>query len=1388
MHNLKVLNPEPSKFALTQSQQLIYTGQKLNPESPLYNVPYAFRISGSLAPDIFIHAFQLLIVRYDSLRITFEENNNVVEQIVWPAVDHIPEIINYKEKPSEIEIETYLIGRSQRIFELTKLLFDCALLQIDQEECIWYLNLHHLITDAGSVALLFNDMAEIYQTLLSKREITFPDPPSFVQYLAHEKESRSAESIKHFEEYWKNGNQDSEPVGPFYGNTINNLTTYSDRVLIELDEDRANLIRGLSQQQPYRMFSPKLAIYNIFASALTLYSYLLTGQGKLSLGSPVHNRDTHTHSCTSGLLMEVYPLFAEIRPQDSVQDLINRMKTRSFDLLSHVQTGLVNAQISRGYNILLNYIPWSFGTFNGKSVRADWLHPGHCDPNHHMRCQILDPGKGGMQLIFDLNRSVFPKDKHEEVARHYLNILDAVTDDVDRPVNSIEIVRDKDKAALLARAESSSGFTDKINFLDAFENKVVENGNKNALICDERSINYDSLNRKANQLAHFMRAKGVKEGDKVGILLQRSIEYITSLLATMKLGAVFVPIASDTPSNRVQFILNDSDCSLYITNEQLISKGGKRITSIDLNSFEKKISESPDEDIHPNVTDQSVAYHLYTSGSTGNPKGVIISRGALDNYLNWASRYYDIGKNAAFPLFTSVGFDLTISSTLLPLMNGGCLYIYPEAVAGPDMSLFKVLADNKVNCIKLTPSHLSMIQGRDLSASILHTVIVGGEEFKTYQADELYNALGGRADIFNEYGPTEATVGSVIYKFKPNEIQDNSLPIGVPICNMQAYVLNDHQLMVPEGVIGELYLAGKSLANGYYKLPDMDEAKFLENPFQPGSKMYRTGDLVRWNEIGQLEFLGRSDDQIKFNGYRVELSDIEANLLEHPAIQNAAVVLMVNEESPKETHVENCMRCGLPSNYPSADFDVRGICHLCNAFEGYKAKVNAYFKTEQDLQNIFRNIKENKGEYDCLSLLSGGKDSTYVLARLVGMGLKVLAFTLDNGYISDQAKENIKSIVKKLGVDHIYGETTHMNEIFVDSLYRHSNVCNGCFKTIYTLSTKVALEKNIPFIVTGLSRGQFFETRLTEELFWEDNDNSGSIDQTILEARKLYHREQDAIKDLLDVSMFEEESTFERVQFVDFYRYSQVTLQEMLLYLKEKVDWKRPTDTGRSTNCLINQLGIHVHKKEKGYSNYAFPYSWDVRLGHKLRDESLEEINEVIDEKEVMRMMEEIGYEERAERNDVVGSLVAYYVGEKDIEPDELIEFLRDRLPAYMIPGIFKRLDAIPITKNGKTDKNTLKELKWVQLSSESSYMAPRNDIEALLEEIWKEVLRLKQVGVFDNFISLGGHSLAAIRITARINEELQLNFQLNKIFDLPSIAEYASYIESTLLELMDEQ
>ena len=391
----------------------------------------------------------------------------------------------------------------------------------------------------------------------------------------------------------------------------------------------------------------------------------------------------------------------------------------------------------------------------------------------------------------------------------------------------------------------------------------------------------------------------------------------------------------------------------------------------------------------------------------------------------------------------------------------------------------------------------------------------------------------------------------------------------------------------------------------------------------------------------------------------------------------------------------------------------------------------------------------------------------------------MLTFTLDNGFISEEAKANVRRVADALGVDHVMGSTPAMNAIFVDSLQRHSNVCQGCFKTIYTLGVQTARERGIPIIVTGLSRGQFFETRLTEDLFTRDDVNVDRIDETILEARKAYHRVDDAVRRHLDVEALQHDETFEEVRFVDFYRYCDASLDEMLDYLDRRLPWVRPSDTGRSTNCLINEAGIWVHKRERGFHNYAFPYSWDVRVGHKTREETLDELDDEIDEANVRRMLREIGYDGPAlDDAPPAHRLVGYYTSPEPIPSAELREAVAARLPASHVPTAFVRLDAVPTTPNGKVDRRALPTPEAERPDLDAAFVPPRTEAEQTLAAIWRDVLRVIEVGAADNFFDLGGDSILAIQIAARA-AEAGLHVAPGLLFQHQTVAALAAAAES---------
>jgi acyl-CoA synthetase (AMP-forming)/AMP-acid ligase II/acyl carrier protein len=605
----------------------------------------------------------------------------------------------------------------------------------------------------------------------------------------------------------------------------------------------------------------------------------------------------------------------------------------------------------------------------------------------------------------------------------------------------------------------------------------------------------------------------------------------------------------------------------------------------------------------------------------------------------------------------------------------------------------------------------------------------------------------------------------------------------VPAAGARILLLDAGSNVVPPGVTGEICIGGPGLARGYLRRPELTAEKFVADPLDPGQRLYRTGDLGRWRADGVMEYLGRSDRQVKVRGVRIEPGEVEAALLAHASIE-AAVVEATRLVPATDHGTHFCTRCGLPSNYPGVHYDEAGVCDQCRGFDSYRTRVGRYFRTLHDLEaEIAAARVRRRGDYDCLLLLSGGKDSTYALCRLVELGARVMTFTLDNGYISEGAKANIRRVTEQLGVPHVFGTTPAMNAIFVDSLKRHSNVCNGCFKTLYTLGARHARAHGIPLVVTGLSRGQFFETRLTGELFADATAGPDHIDRIVLEARKAYHRADDAVADLLHTDDFRDDAIFDDVTFLDFYRYSDVGLEEMLAYLARHVPWIRPADTGRSTNCLINQAGIFVHLRERGFHNYAFPYSWDVRMGHKARDTALAELRDDIDPYEVRRILTEIGYDPPAAGPavDTEVRLVCYYVADRPLPSDSLRAHLAGLLPEAMIPRHFVHLERIPLTTNGKVDRRALPDPDTLRPSLATAYIAPRTPVEERIERIWCDVLRLERVGVGDSFLDLGGNSLLAIQIIARVNQAFGVDLPLRSAFEAATVAALGHLVEEAL-------
>jgi acyl-CoA synthetase (AMP-forming)/AMP-acid ligase II/acyl carrier protein len=578
------------------------------------------------------------------------------------------------------------------------------------------------------------------------------------------------------------------------------------------------------------------------------------------------------------------------------------------------------------------------------------------------------------------------------------------------------------------------------------------------------------------------------------------------------------------------------------------------------------------------------------------------------------------------------------------------------------------------------------------------------------------------------------------------------------------------------GIIRELCIAGDGLALGYLNRECLTAQAFVPDTVFGEGRMYRSGDLARFTPSGRLEYLGRDDEQVKIRGSRVELGEVEAALATHTVLRNVVAIVA----RPDENVVERCAKCGVPSNYPGILFNNDKVCSMCLAFDLFEDQARAYFKTMEDFHSVAEQMKgATESGPHCLALVSGGKDSSYMLYQLVALGVRPLVFSLDNGFVSEEALKNVARAADDLGLEHVIGSTPHMNEIFADSLERYSNVCHGCFKTIYTLSLNLAHERGLKHIVTGLSRGQIFETRL-DDLYRHRIFDVGTIERAILEARKIYHRVDDAVARTLDVKIFSDDTVLNEVQFIDFYRYCDVDLDEIYEFLEYRAPWVRPSDTGRSTNCLINDVGIYVHGKERGFHNYALPYSWDVRIGHKTREAALYELDDELNIERIQTILDEVGYYPKPSRSET--HLVAYYTANETVPTTELRTYLAERLPNEMVPTIFVHLQELPLNNTGKVDRNALPPPTELQEQRHTIYEAPQTEVERRLADLWCEVLQQTEIGRHDNFFDRGGVSLGAIQILGRVQETFGIELPVQTFFNAPTIAAVAQSVEELLI------
>lgn len=782
------------------------------------------------------------------------------------------------------------------------------------------------------------------------------------------------------------------------------------------------------------------------------------------------------------------------------------------------------------------------------------------------------------------------------------------------------------------------------------------------------------------------------------------------------------------------------------------------------------------------TTSNHLAYVMYTSGTTGLPKGIMIEHMSVNNCIFWMQDEFKLAENDVVVQRTNLTFDPSVWELFWPLYRGGKVKLLTTEQSKDAEYLVNLLSTNEELTMMYVPASLLtgmayLMHAKGFAGRLkLPYLLIGAEPISMDVVKNFYKHFAGQ--IVNTYGPTEATINNTYYYLDRNDPRE-IVPIGKPVANNQIYILTKEMQLVPIKQQGEICIAGESLARGYINNQEATDQVFVSNPYGEG-KLYKTGDLGRWLEDGNIEIMGRIDHQVKIRGYRIEPGEIESSLLQHPEIHNCVVMVRDRKEDKKE--VEVCKNCGITTAYPGVELSEDQICKTCSDQETYlEAAKRDYFKDLADLKKFVQE-KSGESEYDCLFLYAGGIGAAYALYQLVDLDVKVLACTYDNGYLSPKDLERIKTITNKLEVDHIILTHEKTNAILKESLQSAGTVCHGCFLTSSSLATEYAYKNNIQVVIGAtLSRGQIMENKLFK-FYTSGIFDIPTIENELKSIQRQSYGLNEKIFGLIDIDGIEDGSIYDQVTSIDFYRYCDVTNEEMLNDLVNRdPHWKnRKNYAIYSTNCPIKQIGDYYHLQDKGFHYYGGATSWEKRLGHITLENIKEDLAVRVTKKSLENFLKMIGME-KDHLTEMMETkyIAAYYESNDEVELSEIKDYLLKSVPDYMLPSSYLWMKKLPLDHNGKIDRKKLpKPTALAELSSE--YVAPRNELEEKLVEIWKKILGIDRVGIKDSFFNLGGNSLSIIKLTEEINKLLEKEIKITDLF--------ANYTIEMFMEFYDRE
>ncbi len=900
--------PRPAKLRLSFNQESLWFIDRVA-GSVHYHIPAVYELTGNLNVEVLERALQSIVERHEILRTVIREEAGeafqyVLDQRAWtmsrtsdPTFANNPEILR-----------RFLQREHARPFSLaTDPMFRAMLVDLGEDQYVLLITVHHIASDGWSAPLIEAELRAFYTSFLNDQPPALkPLPLQYADYALWQRSQLQQAGAEQHLNYWKNKLGGVNPLQLQLDYPRPLVQSTNGAILdLDIDIDLSQRLQTLANEQGVTLFM-------MLQSVLAVLLHRHSRQEDICIGIPVAGREQEEVAGLVGFFVNTLALRTHVAGSERFIDLLEQVKTTTLEGYDHQQVPfehVVKATVKDRdpgrsplfqVMLVLQQLPGT-ASFNLGEAVATHLESGvggHTTSKFDLTFNFIQGGQG-LHCALEYCTDLFREETVQRLLLHFNQLLCAVVAKPEEKVGLLTMLTQPELNHLVHQHDDRiSNYPANKNIIDCFKQQVQANPSNLALVFGEEQLTYQQLNLRANQLAHYLHKQGVQPGDMVPTFMGRSIHLIVGCLAILKVGAVYVPVDPKYPLERISFMLADVGAKIVLSSEESVAgfPAGSAAQVVLIDQAWDIITQEPEDDLTAVVQPKCNAYVMYTSGSTGKPKGVLVTHRNVVSLVQGVD-YVSFNPGQVLLSIGSASFDATTFEYWGMLLNGGQLVLCPDRLLLDPALLKNEINRRGVNLMLFTSSWFNQLVDTDITLfGRLQTILVGGEKLSEIHIEKLSLAYP-QLEIINAYGPTENTTLSSTYAIRHHTAK-TSIPIGKPLTNRTAYILDAFLQPVPVGVSGEIYLGGAGLASGYLNRPDLTAEKFIPHPFSDvaGERLYRSGDIGRWLAGGNIEFLGRRDEQVKIRGYRVELGEIE-NVLHQSGLVTEAVVRAITDYS-----------------------------------------------------------------------------------------------------------------------------------------------------------------------------------------------------------------------------------------------------------------------------------------------------------------------------------------------------------------------------------------------------------------------------------------------------------------------------------------------------------